>query len=76
MKEYTFSEARQRFASLLDRARKEGSVRITRRDGQKFIIQPETQKKSPLDVAGINTILDRNEIVEIIRTSRRKLDQS
>jgi prevent-host-death family protein len=74
MKEYTFSEARQRFASLLDRARKEGSVRITRRDGQKFIIQPETQKKSPLDVAGINTILDRNEIVEIIRTSRRKPD--
>jgi len=75
MKEYTYSEARQHFASLLDRARKEGSVRIRRRDGQKFIIQPETQKKSPLAVSGINTKLDRDEIVEIIRTSRRTLDQ-
>lgn len=75
MKEYTFSEARQRFSSLLDRARKEGSVRIRRRDGQKFIIQPETQMKSPLDVSGINIKLDRDEIVELIRTSRRTLDR-
>jgi antitoxin Phd len=75
MKEYTFSEARQRFSSLLDRARKEGSVRIRRRDGQKFIIQPETQMKSPLDVSGISIKLDRDEIVELIRTSRRTLDR-
>ncbi len=75
MKEYTFSEARQRFSSLLDKARKEGSVRIRRRDGQKFIIQPETQLKSPLDVSGIKLKLDRNEIVELIRTSRRTLDR-
>jgi hypothetical protein len=76
MKEYTFSEARQRFASVLDRARKEGSVRIKRRDGQKFILQPETQRKSPLDVPGIKTDLKRDEIVEIIRTSRRPLDRT
>jgi len=50
MKEYTFSEARQRLSSLLDRARKEGSVRIRRRDGQKFILQPDLQSRSPLDV--------------------------
>ncbi len=74
MKEYTFSEARQRLSSLLDRARKEGSVRIRRRDGQKFILRPETQKKSPLDVDGIKTQLSRDEIVDIIRTSRRNLD--
>jgi hypothetical protein len=76
MKEYTFSEARQRFASVLDRARKEGSVRIKRRDGQKFILQPETQSKSPLDVPGIKMDLKRDEIVEIIRTSRRPLDRT
>ena len=72
MKEYTFSEARQRLASLLDRARKEGSVRIRRRDGQKFILQPELQSRSPLDVPGIKTDIGREEIVETIRTSRRQ----
>jgi hypothetical protein len=75
MKEYTYSEARQRLASILDRARREGSVRIRRRDGQKFILQPETQSKSPLDVPGIKTGLKREEIVEIIRSSRRSFDK-
>lgn len=72
MKEYTFSEARQRLSALLDRARKEGSVRIRRRDGQKFILQPELQSQSPLDVPGIKTDLGRDEIVEIIRSSRKQ----
>jgi len=72
MKEYTFSEARQRLASLLDRARKEGSVRIRRRDGQKFILQPERQIKSPLDVQSIKTAIGRDEIVDIVRESRRQ----
>jgi hypothetical protein len=76
MKEYTYSEARQRLASILDRARREGSVRIRRRDGQKFILQPETQSKSPLDVPGIKTGLTREEIVEIIRSSRRSFDKA
>ena len=76
MKEYTYSEARQRLASILDRARREGSVRIRRRDGQKFILQPETQSKSPLDIPGIKTGLKREEIVEIIRSSRRSFDKA
>jgi len=71
MKEYTFSEARQRFASVLDRARREGSVRIRRRDGQKFILQPETHSKSPLDVPGISIAVTREEVVEVVRSSRR-----
>jgi antitoxin Phd len=72
MKEYTFSEARQRLAFLLDRARKEGSVRIRRRDGQKFILQPELQSRSPLDVPSIKTKIGRDEIVDIVRESRRQ----
>ena len=75
MKEYTFSEARQRLSSLLDRARKEGSVRIRRRDGQKFILQPELESRSPLDVQSISTELKRDEIVEIIRSSRRDFEK-
>jgi len=54
MKEYTFSEARQRLASLLDRAQKEGAVRIRKRDGRKFILQPDAQSQSPLNVPGLN----------------------
>lgn len=72
MKEYTFSEARQRLASLLDRARREGAVRIRRRDGQKFILQPEKQSRSPLDVPGLDLDIKRDEVLEIIRSSRRK----
>ncbi len=73
MKEYTFSEARQRLASLLERARKEGAVRIRKRDGQKFILKPEKQSGSPLDVPGLNLGISREEILESIRSSRREL---
>jgi len=72
MKEYTFSEARQRLASLLDRAQKEGAVRIRKRDGRKFILQPETQSKSPLNVPSLNLDIGRDEIIEVIRSSRRE----
>jgi hypothetical protein len=72
MKEYTYSEARQRFASLLKRAKREGAVRIKRRDGQVFVIKPEKITKSPLDVRGINLNLEREEIVEFVRTGRRE----
>ena len=61
---------RQRLASLLDRARKEGAVRIRRRDGQKFILQPERGSRSPLEVPGVGLSIKREEIVEIVRSSR------
>ena len=40
MKSYTFSEARQNFAAILEQARREGAVRIQRRDGQSFVLRP------------------------------------
>jgi prevent-host-death family protein len=72
MKVYTYSEARQRLAALLERARREGSVRIRRRDGQTFVVQPEPSVDSPLDVRGVNLDLTRDEIVQIVREGRRK----
>lgn len=48
MKEYTYSEARQRFATVLDKAYREGAVRIKRRDGKVFVVRPEKRRKSPL----------------------------
>jgi hypothetical protein len=71
MKVYTYSEARQRFASLLEQARKEGAVRIRRRDGQTFVLKPEKPSGSPLDVGGIELGLTRNEILEFVREGRR-----
>jgi hypothetical protein len=53
MKTYTYSEARQQFAALLDEARRTGRVQIRRRDGQLFVLQPATQERSPLDVPGV-----------------------
>lgn len=69
---YTFSEARQKFASLLERARREGAVRVKRRDGQVFLIQPERRRRSPFDVPGIDADVSREEIVGIIREMREQ----
>ncbi len=74
MTEYTFSEARQKLASILDKARREGAVRIRRRDGQVFVLKPERVQKSPLDVSGINLKIGRKEIVDLIKEGRRKAD--
>jgi len=68
---YTYSEARQKLAQLLDQVLTQGEVRIKRRDGQIFVIKPETRTGSPLDVPGINTNLSAEEIVEFIQESRR-----
>jgi hypothetical protein len=40
---YTYSEARQNLASLLEKAAKEGEVRIKRKDGQIFVVKPQPQ---------------------------------
>ncbi len=74
MRVYTFSEARQKFASLLERARREGAVRVKRRDGQVFLIQPERSPRSPLDVAGIESELSDKEIVGIVREMRQRVN--
>lgn len=71
MKVYTYSEARQALASVLNRARREGAVRIRRRDGQTFVIRPETPTTSPLDVKGVDLGVTTDEIVAFVREARR-----
>jgi hypothetical protein len=71
MKIYTYSEARQRFATLLEQARREGAVGVRRRDGQMFVITPEIAKESPLDIAGIHIPVTRDEIVSFVHEGRR-----
>ena len=72
MKSYTFSEARQRLADLLSEAKKEGGVRIYRRDGQSFVLAPELRGKSPLDVPGLESKVSTSEIVSLLRRNRRQ----
>ena len=70
---YTYTEARQNLALLLDLAIREGEVRVKRKDGQTFVIKPEQQTGSPLDVEGVNLGITTTEIVQFIRESRRVL---
>jgi prevent-host-death family protein len=75
MKVYSYSEARQQLAELLNRARREGEVEIRRRDGQVFVVRPTAGAGSPLDVPGVNTDLSRQEIVGLVRESRRSTER-
>ncbi len=73
MKEYSFTQARQHFASILDEAKKEGVVCIKKRDGESFYIRPAKPKKSPLDVKGVDLGVTSSEIVETIRKGRERI---
>ena len=68
---YTYSEARQNLATVLENAAREGEVRVKRRDGQVFVITPQTDRLSPLDVDGVDLKLSREEIVRFVREGRR-----
>lgn len=68
---FTYSEARQKFSSVLNKANQEGSVRIRRKDGQTFLLKPEKTGKSPLDVPGLNLKLSTSDIIGAIREGRR-----
>jgi len=70
MKTYTYSEARQRLATLLDQAGREGKVQIRRQDGSTFVLLPVAPTRSPLDVPGVRSTLRRGELVALIREER------
>lgn len=72
MKVYTYSQARQQLAQLLDDAREDGQAQIRRRDGQTFVIKPLEDKKSPLDVAGVSSDLSLDEINNFVREGRER----
>ena len=71
MKEFTYSEARQQLATLLEKARRDGAVRIRRRDGQVFILRPDTRAGSPLDVPSLKLSLTRKDVLAAVVEGRR-----
>jgi len=72
MKVYTCSEARQRLAAVLEQARRDGEVRIRRRDGQSFTLRPVKTQASPLDVDGVDLEVTTKDIVSFVREGREK----
>lgn len=74
MRVYTYSEARQNLASLLEQADAEGEVRIKRKDGQIYVIRPQPRTASPLDIEGVDIDVDTVEIVALIREGRERFD--
>ncbi len=71
MKTFTFSEARQKLASVLEKAKIEGRVLIKRKDGSLFEIHPVPKMDSPLNIKGVNLDLSADEIVDIVRGVRQ-----
>jgi antitoxin Phd len=73
---YTYSEARQRLAALLQRAAKGAEVRIRRKDGRVFVIKPATAVESPLDVESVALDVTTDEIVAYVREGRERFTLS
>ncbi len=72
MNVFTFSEARQRLAAVLDEAQTKGAVRIKRRDGSEFEVSVVRRQGSPLDVQGLDLGLTAEEIVSALREARAR----
>jgi len=71
MNVYTYTEARQNLAKLLDQAAEEGEVMIRRRDGKVFVVKVQPQVQSPLDVEGVDLGISTDEILAFIEEGRR-----
>ena len=69
---YTFSEARQKFATVLETAEKSGEVRIIRKNGSIFVIRPDKRQGSLLDVPGFDVNIPAADIIEVIREGRER----
>jgi hypothetical protein len=72
MKIYTYSQARQKLADILEESKNE-EVFIRRRKGDLFSITPKIpRRKSPFDVPGLESDITTDEILEAIRESRER----
>jgi antitoxin Phd len=73
MKVYTYSEAREKLASVLEESKTE-EVIIKRRKGDTYAIVPQLQRhrRSPFDVKGLDKGISKKEILSAIRESRER----
>ena len=72
MKTYTYSQAREKLADILEESKSEEVV-ISRRKGDLFSIVPKfSRRRSPFDVPGLRKGIKRREILSAIRDSRTR----
>jgi len=71
MKLYTYTQARERLASVLEEAKKEEVV-IRRRNGDQFTVRPRRPRKSPFDVPSIRTRVTTEDILDALREGRER----
>ncbi len=69
MKVYSYSEARQKFAKVLDLARTEEVV-IRKRSGELFSLAYKKPSSFPFDVKGVQTRATTKDILEAVEASR------
>ena len=74
MKVYTFSQARQNLAEVLNQSKDE-AVLIRRRSGDSFAVIPKQREGSPFDVPGVKTAATTFDILAAVRESRSKTSQ-
>ena len=74
MKVYTYSQARQNLAEVLNQS-KEEQVIIRRRGGDSFAILPRPREGSPFDVRGVKTGATTSDILAAVKESRSKTSQ-
>ena len=72
MQVYTYSEARQKLAFVLEQSENTGKVLIKRKDGRTFALVPGKNAKSPLDVPSIKAKITTQEIIDIILEGRER----
>jgi len=72
MEVYTYSEARQKLAKVLEQVETSGKVLIRRKDGRTFALVPEKNISSPLNVPSIKADISTKEIVKLIREGRER----
>lgn len=74
MKVYTYSQARQNLADVLNQSKAE-EVLICRRGGDSFAVIPKPRQGSPFDVPGVKTCATTPDLLSAVRESRSKTSQ-
>lgn len=72
MNTYSVTKAKKNLERLLEQSKKKGIVKIKREDGRIFDLKPEDNNSSPLEVDGIDLKIETDEIIKIIRESRKR----
>ena len=74
MKVYTYSQARQNLAEVLNQSKDE-VVLIRRRGGESFAVVPKPREGSPFQVPGVKTAATTPDLLAAVKESRSKTAQ-